>query len=121
LPRLDSVEPAFVSLARPSVPEALERVTLLGAREVAVVPYFLFTGLLVDRIGAQAREWAGGHTEVTVAVGAHLGAERRLVDLVIERYEEARTGGARMNCDCCVHRVALPGYEDRVGTPVPGA
>jgi sirohydrochlorin ferrochelatase len=118
---LDSVEPAFVSLARPSLPETLERVALLGAREVAVVPYFLFTGLLVDRIGEQARQWGAAHKGATVAVGDHLGVDERLVELVLERYEEARTGGARMNCDCCVHRVALPGYEDRLGSPVPGA
>ena len=119
-PELDNVEPAFVSLARPSVTEALERVAQLGAREVAVIPYFLFAGLLVERIGEQAREWADHHKEMTVAIGDHLGVDRRLVDLVIERYEEARTGGVRMNCDCCVHRVALPGYEDRLRTPVPG-
>jgi hypothetical protein len=26
-----------------------------------------------------------------------------------------------MNCDCCVYRVALPGYEDRVGGVAPHA
>ena len=44
------VEPAFVSLAEPSVPAALERCRLLGATKIVVVPYFLFTGVLVDRI-----------------------------------------------------------------------
>ncbi|MDQ3792878.1 MAG: sirohydrochlorin chelatase, partial [Actinomycetota bacterium] len=23
----------------------------------------------------------------------------------------------RMNCDVCVHRVALPGFEEKVGAP----
>ena len=115
---LGLVEPAFVSLARPSVPEALERCRLLGARQVAVVPYFLFTGVLVERIVAQATAWATDHPAVTVRTGPELGPDRRIARLVLERYREAVEGEARMNCDCCVYRLALPGYEARVGAPL---
>jgi sirohydrochlorin ferrochelatase len=112
---LDLVEPAFVSLAAPSVPEALERCRRLGAARVAVVPYFLFTGVLVDRIRSQAAAWAADHGDVHVTVGAELGPDPRLARLVLERYREAVDGDVRMNCDCCTYRVALPGYENRVG------
>lgn len=108
---VEMVEPAFVSLASPSVADALDRCRRLGATKVAVVPYFLFTGVLVDRIGDQAREWAAAHPEVEVRVGRHLGAEPAIAGLVVERYREALDGETRMNCDCCVYRVALPGYE----------
>jgi cobalt/nickel transport system ATP-binding protein len=109
------VEPAFVSLAEPSVPAALERCRRLGATTVAVVPYFLFTGVLVDRIVDQSHAWAAGHPTVDVVVGEELGADPRLARLVLERYEEAVSGEVRMNCDCCAYRTALPGYESRVG------
>jgi cobalt/nickel transport system ATP-binding protein len=115
-----AVEPAFVSLASPSVPEALDRCRRLGARRVAVVPYFLFTGVLVDRIGEQARIWARSHPEVEVTVGPYLGPVGPVADVVLERYHEALAGGAVMNCDLCVYRTPLPGHEHRVGTPVPG-
>jgi len=118
---LGMVEPAFVSLARPSVTDALDRCRQLGATSVAVVPYFLFTGLLVDRIRRQARSWADLHPDVTVTAGTELGPDHRVARLVIERYDEARSGGAFMNCDCCVYRTMLPGYEHRVGAPVAGA
>jgi sirohydrochlorin cobaltochelatase len=36
---------------------------------------------------------------------------------VVERYTEALRGDIRMNCDVCVHRVALPGFEAKVGAP----
>jgi cobalt/nickel transport system ATP-binding protein len=36
----------------------------------------------------------------------------------LERYREALTGPVRMNCDLCTYRVRLPGYEDKVGTPI---
>ncbi|HEX2063490.1 MAG TPA: sirohydrochlorin chelatase [Acidimicrobiales bacterium] len=112
------VEPAFVSLARPSVPDALDRCARLGARRIAVVPYFLFTGVLVDRIADQARAWASGNPGTEVTVGSHLGADARIARLVLERYREAAEGEARMNCDGCVYRVPLPGYQARVGQAV---
>lgn len=115
---LGLVEPAFVSLAPPDVPAALDRCRLLGARRIAVMPYFLFTGVLVDRIYAQAAAWATAHPDVSVVVGPELGGDPRIADLVLERYDEARRGEARMNCDCCIYRVALPGYESKVGLPV---
>ncbi len=112
---LGCVEPAFVSLAPPSVSDSLERCRLLGARRIAVVPYFLFTGRLVERIADQAREWSLAHPGIDVVVGAEMGPDPRLARLVLERYDEARSGGATMNCDCCVYRSPLPGYEHRVG------
>ena len=105
------VEPAYVSLARPSVTEALERCYRLGARRIAVFPYFLFTGILVDRIRAQTDEWAAAHPDVDVRPVPHLGPDPRIAELALERHAEALAGDARMNCDCCIYRVALPGYE----------
>jgi cobalt/nickel transport system ATP-binding protein len=116
-----TVEPAFVSLARPSVTDALDRCRRLGAASIAVVPYFLFTGLLVERIERQARAWGAEHPDTAVVVGRELGPDHRLASLLIERYDEARAGRAMMNCDCCIYRTVLPGYEDQVGTRVAGA
>jgi sirohydrochlorin ferrochelatase len=115
-PVLDEVQPAFVSLARPSVPEALDRARRLGAERIAVVPYFLFTGILLDRIGREARSWAAGEG-VPVALGEEIGPDGRLVELVLERFEEASGAVPPMNCDGCIYRLALPGYEERVGRP----
>jgi cobalt/nickel transport system ATP-binding protein len=110
---LAMVEPAFVSLAEPSVPAALERCRLLGATRIVVVPYFLFTGILVDRIARQVAEWASAHRGVDARPGPHLGADPRIARLVLDRYREALAGDAHMNCDLCVYRHALPGYEHK--------
>jgi cobalt/nickel transport system ATP-binding protein len=115
-PPLGFIEPAFVSLARPNVIEALERCYALGARRIAVVPYFLFTGLLVDRIGEITRDWASTHGDVELAIGEHMGIDHRLVELTWARYDEALGAAVTMNCDGCLYRVPLPGYEHRVGT-----
>lgn len=111
------VEPAFVSLTGPGVPAALERARLLGARRVVVAPYFLFPGVLPDRVVAQAREYAAAHPAVDVRVAGVLGDGDELAGLVAERYREALEGDIRMNCDTCVYRVAMPGFEGRVGAP----
>ncbi len=115
---LSMIEPAFISLAAPSVEDALDRCELLGAKSIAVVPYFLFTGVLVDRIGAKSREWESKHSGVEVSIGKELGPDPRIVALVLERYSEAVNGRATINCDCCIHRVPLPGYEERVRAPL---
>ncbi|MFD9911013.1 sirohydrochlorin chelatase [Streptomyces sp. NPDC059063] len=111
------VETAFVSLAAPDVPAGLDRCAALGARRVVVLPYFLFTGVLPDRVRQQADAWAAAHPEVRVRCAAVIGPEEELIELVVERYEEALRGDLRMNCDTCVYRIALPGFEDKVGLP----
>jgi sirohydrochlorin cobaltochelatase len=45
---------AFVSLAEPGVPAALDRCRALGVRRVVVLPFFMFAGVLPDRITAQS-------------------------------------------------------------------
>ncbi|MEN3359227.1 MAG: sirohydrochlorin cobaltochelatase [Mycobacteriales bacterium] len=112
---LAGVEPAFVSLAEPGVPAALDRARRLGAERVVVLPYFLFAGVLPTRVAAQARVWAADHPAVDVRCAEVLGAAPALADLVIERWQEALQGDIRMNCDTCLYRVALPGHEHRVG------
>lgn len=114
---LGLVEPAFVSLAHPQVAAALDRCAALGARRIAVVPYFLFDGLLVDRIRQQAAAWAGAHPGHAVATGTQMGIDPRIVALAWHRYDEALGGDVRMNCDGCLYRAPLPGYEHRVGAP----
>ncbi|CAL9317125.1 sirohydrochlorin chelatase [Streptomyces sp. SudanB182_2057] len=111
------VETAFVSLAAPDVPSGLERCAALGARRIVVLPYFLFTGILPDRVRRQTEDWAAAHPELDVRSADVIGPEPELLDLVMERYEEAVKGDLRMNCDSCVYRIALPGFEDKVGLP----
>jgi sirohydrochlorin cobaltochelatase len=111
------VEPAYISLTTPSVQDAMERCRRLGATRIAVVPYFLFAGVLPDRVGTQALEYAAAHPELDVVVAAAIGGDDRVAELALERYAEAVGGDIRMNCDACIYRVAMPGYESRLGAP----
>ena len=108
-------ETAFVSLAEPGIAAGLERCRRLGARQIVVSRYFLFTGVLPDRVNDQARAYAAAHPELDVRGTEVLGDCDALAGLVAERYREALAGDIRMNCDTCAYRVALPGSAHLVG------
>lgn len=114
---LGTVETAFVSLAEPSVPQGLDRARRLGYARVVVLPYFLFAGVLPDRITAQAADWAAAHPDTQVLTAGLIGPSDNLALLVVERAAEIATGDLRMNCDTCLYRTVLPGFEGRVGQP----
>ncbi|MDQ1538879.1 MAG: sirohydrochlorin cobaltochelatase [Actinomycetota bacterium] len=109
------VEPAFVSLADPEVPAGLDKLRRLGGKRIIVAPYFLFSGILPDRIVSQSAEFAAEHPDLSIEVAELIGDCDELADLVLERYAEVVVGDIRMNCDTCIYRVAMPGFEDRVG------
>ena len=111
------VETAYISMTPPNVAEGLDRLKKLGAQKIAVFSYFLFTGVLEERIRHQSEEYAAENPEVTVSYAGYVGVHEHVADLVLDRYEEAVRGDIRMNCDVCVHRVALPGFEEKVGAP----
>ncbi len=110
-------ETAFVSLARPGVAEGLERCRLLGARQIVVARYFLFPGVLPDRVVTEAAQYAAAHPGLDIRCADVLGDCDEIAGLVYERYREALAGDIRMNCDMCVYRIAMPGFADRVGAP----
>jgi sirohydrochlorin cobaltochelatase len=106
---------SFISLTQPSVPAALERARRLGAERIVVAPYFLFAGVLPDRVTAQAGAFAEQHRGIDVRVAGLIGACDELAGLVLERYAEALHGDIRMNCDTCAYRIAMPGFTGKVG------
>ena len=114
---LGAVETAFVSLTGPDVPEGLDRCRRLGFRHIVVLPYFLFAGVLPDRVTAAARAYAADHPELDVRRAGVIGDCDGLADLVVERYAEALAGDIRMNCDTCIYRAPMPGFDRKVGAP----
>jgi sirohydrochlorin cobaltochelatase len=111
------VESAYVSMTPPNVADGLDRCLKLGAKRVVVFSYFLFTGVLEERIREQSENFGAAHPGIELRYAGYFGSVEKVADLVVERYTETVDGDIRMNCDVCVHRVALPGFEDKVGAP----
>ena len=82
-----------------------------------MLPYFLFAGVLPDRIARQSAEWADAHPQVQVHLAGLVGPGERLGQLVVERWSELGGADLRMNCDTCAYRTPMPGFEDKLGAP----
>jgi sirohydrochlorin cobaltochelatase len=91
--RYSLIEAAWVSLTRPSVGDAVDRCVRLGADRIALVPYFLNTGVLLKRIDAQLAEIRPRHPNIAIDRGSHLGLQPRLLDLIERRAREALERG----------------------------
>jgi sirohydrochlorin cobaltochelatase len=114
---IGTVETAFVSLAEPSVTQGLDRADRLGHKRIVVLPYFLFEGVLPERIRTQTASWADAHPGHQVQVADLIGPSANLAALVAERAAELSTGDIRMNCDTCMYRALMPGFEARLHQP----
>lgn len=106
----EEVVPAYASATLPTPAQAVQRLLVVGASRVAVVPFFLSPGNFQIAVDEQARE-AGAHI-ITAVVGDH----PAVLALIADRYAEAIAGDIRMNCDVCQYRVPFPGRENRVGS-----
>lgn len=96
---IGQVEPAFVSLATPHVPEGLDRVVRLGANAITVTPYFLFTGTLLERIYTQSRAWGMDNPDVSLRLAREIGPDRRITQLLLERADEIRSSVPQLGYD----------------------
>lgn len=109
-------EVAYSGVTFPLVAPALDRVARLGFRRIVVFPYFLFTGVLVQRINAAA-EAARAPSGPQIAIARYLGDHPLVIDTVIERLHDIEHGDTAMNCSLCKYREKLLGFEDEVGLP----
>jgi len=82
------VTPAFIQVARPSLPEALAQAAAGGSRRIVVMPHFLFTGRLDQWTHQQTAEFTAAHPEVEVRVAGVIGACDELAAVVVQRYRE---------------------------------
>jgi sirohydrochlorin cobaltochelatase len=113
-------EAAFSGVAHPRVDAALTRSAGLGFRRIIVFPYFLFTGVLVKRIYAQADAVAARFPEIEFVKGFYLRDHEGVLETFCERVDELGEGQPAMNCQLCKYRTQIIGYENDVGTPQAG-
>ncbi|MSQ29011.1 MAG: hypothetical protein EXR68_00760 [Dehalococcoidia bacterium] len=80
------IEPAFVQLAAPTVPEGIARCVARGARRIAAVPYFLHVGKHVLRdLPALLRQGAEEHPGVSVCLAEPIGSHPGLTQIALDR------------------------------------
>ena len=88
------VEPSFLELAAPDIPEAGGRCVARGATRVLMIPYFLSVGVHMIRDLTAARDdLRERHPAVEFRLGSALGPHNLLDDLVSVRISELREAG----------------------------
>jgi sirohydrochlorin cobaltochelatase len=103
--RVKWVETAFIGVTSPLTEEGVERCLKLGARQVVILPYFLFTGVLIKRMEAMLEELRGRHADISFTMTHYFGFHPALRQVFHERVREALQGVVKMNCDTCQYRL----------------
>ncbi len=110
-------ETAYSGVTFPLVEPALEHAARLGYRRIIVFPYFLFTGILVDRIYDATDAVAARHPEIEFIKAPYLNDHPQVIATFEERIEQILTGDIAMNCQMCKYRTQVLGFEAEVGAP----
>ncbi|PLR80381.1 sirohydrochlorin chelatase [Bacillus canaveralius] len=99
------VEPAFMGVTNPLVDEGIERCLKLGAKKVIILPYFLFTGILIKRLEEMMVPFSNQYPHIEFKLAGYFGYHPRLETILKDRVEEALQDDVKMNCDTCLYRL----------------
>ncbi|MEM8973703.1 MAG: sirohydrochlorin chelatase [Pseudomonadota bacterium] len=110
-------EVGYSGVTFPLVEPCLEHVTRLGYKRIVVFPYFLFTGILIDRIYGFTDVVAERHPDIQFIKAGYLNDHPQVIATFAERVTEILGGQNQMNCALCKYRAQVLGFEDEVGAP----
>jgi len=110
-------ETGYSGVTFPLVEPCLERVTRLGFKRVIVFPYFLFTGILIDRIRGFTDMVAAAHPTIQFVKAGYLNDHDQVIATFAERVTDILDGENLMNCAMCKYRTQVLGFEAEVGMP----
>ena len=111
----DTVETCFIGIAHPRLEEGFRRARLYQPKRIIVLPYFLFTGVLMKKIQDIAAQQQGLHPETAIVCLPELGIPQQLLAVLRRREIETQTGSVAMNCEMCKFRLAAASNEAASG------
>ncbi len=115
-------EVGYSGVTFPLVEPTLNHVAKLGYRRVIVFPYFLFTGILVDRIYGFTDQVAAQHPGMEFVKAGYLNDHDQVLATFAERVREQLGADAPPNCGTCNYRtqvLALDAGDARRVRPAP--
>ena len=108
-------ETVFSGVTFPLVDPGLRHVLKLGFKRVILLPYFLFSGVLVSRVREHSMRVANDNPDVKFLNASYLSDQDLVIDTFMERIQEVFDGENFMNCALCKYRSNLLGFESEVG------
>ena len=89
------IEPPFLELGQPDLPEAVRRLVDQGATRIIVIPYFLTVGIHLKRdLPRIVAELRLIHSSVRIEITEPMDGHPALVDVLLDRAKEAIHGGS---------------------------
>ena len=100
------VDRACTGITWPRLERAVQRQVMLGMKQVVVLPYYLFTGTLMQRIARQVDHLRQQYPQVRFAQSSYFGFEKEIFALLEQRVADLRAGvpDAKLPCDGCKYR-----------------
>ncbi len=108
-------ETVFSGVTFPLVDPGLRNALKLGFKRVILLPYFLFSGVLVSRVREHSMRVANDNPDVKFLNASYLSDQDLVIDTFMERIQEVFDGENFMNCALCKYRSNLLGFESEVG------
>ncbi|ESQ13747.1 MAG: sirohydrochlorin chelatase [Thiohalocapsa sp. PB-PSB1] len=103
----DLVDLAFTGIAWPRLETVVQRQARLGMTQILMLPVYLFSGRLTERIQAQVERLRRQYPEIAFALGQRFGFDQGIFDLLDQRVRDAAESAAGLlECDGCKYREA---------------
>ena len=101
------VDLAFTGVTWPRLETVVQRHVKLGMTQICVIPVYLFTGVLIERINGQLARLKQQYPQVAFALGKHFGFEPEIFALLDRRAgDDQLAEGSLLECDGCKYREA---------------
>ncbi len=101
-----TVETCFIGITHPRLEEGFRRALLYQPKRIVVLPYFLFTGLLVKKIFDITAQQQEQYPNISFTCLPEMGLHPQLFTILREREIETQLGQVQMNCEMCKFRLA---------------
>lgn len=108
-------ETGYSGVTFPLVEPCLDHVTRLGYQRVIVFPYFLFAGILIDRIYGFTDQVAAANPGIDFVKAGYLKDHPKVLETFAERVTEQIGDVVPPTCGTCKYRTQVLGFEAEVG------
>ncbi|MBY0454012.1 MAG: sirohydrochlorin chelatase [Burkholderiaceae bacterium] len=100
------VDLAFTGITWPRLERVVQRQVLLGMKQIVVLPYYLYTGTLMQRIARQVEHLRAQYPQIRFAQAEHFGFAPEIFALLEQRVADLRAGApsSQLPCDGCKYR-----------------
>jgi len=104
----EMVDIAFTGMTYPKLETVVQRQVICGMKQVIVLPYYLYTGVLIERITRQVERLQQQYPLIAFGLAQYIGFSDSIYELLDERVAEAKGEGmdapGMLECDGCKYR-----------------